>query len=91
MNACAQKVRVRRMRHGLKHVAMESKRTWEHTRLEVDSELDALKKLLGPFCTMGVTKARPCKGNSCQVSLNEHDTVSIVEPTLNKPNFPEGM
>ena len=65
VNSHSTKVRAGKMACGMKYIPAEENRKWEHARLEVASELASLKKIVGPHCTMGVTKARPCKGNSC--------------------------
>ena len=75
------------MRYGLKYVSVDVNRTWEHVRLELGSELSNLRKIVGPCCTMGVTKARPSKRNSYQVSLNANDVVNVVHSILEKLNF----
>ena len=87
INSCSTNARVRKIARGMRCTPVEVSRKWEYTRLEVASELASLKKIAGPCCTMGVTKARPCKGNSCQVVLNENDTVKVVRPIEVKDNF----
>ena len=81
------KTRVRRMRCGLTCTSESDDRKWKRIRLEMLNELEALKKMLGPRCTMGVTKGRHGKAHNCKALLNENDTTNIVLPINDKPEF----
>ena len=75
------------MRCGLTYTLESDDRKWEHIRLETSNELEALKKMLGPHCTMGVAKGHPGKVNNYKSLLNENDIINIVLPINDKPEF----
>lgn len=79
--------RIRKLKYGIKYTSKTRDRKWECIRLETNEELNCLKKLLGPYCLIGVTKERPSKGNNYEVLLNRADLLNIVEPVESKDAF----
>ena len=75
------------MHYGLNLTSTPLERKWEHVRLETLPQLTELKLLLGPYCLMGVTKARPSKRNRCEVKLNVNDTINVIETLENGTTF----
>ena len=75
------------MHCGLNLMSTPLERKWEHVRLETLPQLTELKLLLGPYCLMGVTKARPSKRNRHEVKLNINYIINVIETLENGTTF----
>jgi len=81
------KSRIQKMKYGIKYTSKTRDRKWECIHLETNEELICLKKLIGPYCLIGVTKDRPSKSNNYEVLLNRADLLNIIEPVESKGPF----